>query len=108
MPIEDERVAGEHVEQQDALEHLGEVERDLHRDLRLLAADEGQRQEQSGDQNADRIQPAEERDDDRGETVARRDARLQMPDRTGDLDDAGKSGQRAGDREGRTASAGWN
>src|ERR1044072_3172941 len=28
--IEDERVAGEHVEQQDALEHLGEVERDLH------------------------------------------------------------------------------
>src|SRR5579871_4287847 len=35
--IEDERVAGEHVEQQDALEHLGEVERHLQRDLRRLA-----------------------------------------------------------------------
>src|ERR1700686_4329179 len=56
--VDDQRVAGEHVEQQDALEHLGEVERNLHRDLRALAADESQRQEQPGDQNADRIQPA--------------------------------------------------
>ena len=79
--IEDQRVAGEHVEQQDALEDLGEIERDLHRDLRLLAADEGQRQEQAGEQDADRIEPAEEGDDDRGEAVARRDAGLQMADR---------------------------
>src|SRR3984957_143523 len=42
--VENERVAGEHVEQQDALEHLGEVERHLHRNLGVLAADEGQRQ----------------------------------------------------------------
>ena len=98
--VEDQRVAGEHVEQQDALEHLGEIERHLHRDLRLLAADEGQRQEQAGDQDADRIEPAEERDDDRGEAVARRDAGLQMADRSRDLDDAGEAGERAGDHEG--------
>src|SRR5215470_18080004 len=54
--VDDERVAAEHVEQQDALEHLGQVERDLHRDLRLLAADEGECQEQPRDQNSDRVQ----------------------------------------------------
>ena len=68
--IENERIAGQHVEQQDALEHLGQIERHLERDLRLLAADEGERQEQAGDQNADRIEPAEKRDDDGGEAVA--------------------------------------
>src|ERR1043165_3409789 len=51
--VEDERVAGEHVEQQDALEHLGEIERDFQRDLRALAADEGERQEQRRDEDAD-------------------------------------------------------
>src|SRR3979490_822082 len=44
--VEDERVAGEDVEQQDALEDLGQIERNLHGDLRLLAADERERQEQ--------------------------------------------------------------
>src|SRR5271166_5096436 len=68
--IEDERVAGEHVEQENALEHLGEVERHLHRDLGLLPADESQRQEQAGDENPDRIEPPQEGDDDRGESVA--------------------------------------
>src|SRR5882757_10892509 len=70
--VEDERVTGEHEEQQNALEHLGEVERDLHRDLGLLAADESERQEQAGDEDSDRIETAEKRDDDGGETVARR------------------------------------
>src|SRR5215470_17282604 len=50
--VEDERVAGEHEEQQDALEHLGQVERHLDGDLRLLAADEGERQEQAGEEDA--------------------------------------------------------
>ena len=40
--VENEEIAGEHVEQQDALEDLGDVQRDLHCDLRLLAADKGQ------------------------------------------------------------------
>src|SRR5882757_2024688 len=38
-PVQDQGIAGQHVEQQDALEHLGHVERNLHCDLRLLAAD---------------------------------------------------------------------
>ena len=43
--VEDQEIAGEHVEQQDALEHLGDVQRDLHCDLGLLAADEGECEE---------------------------------------------------------------
>ena len=59
-----------------------------------------------GDQDADRIEPAEERDDDRGEAVAGRDAGLQMPDRTRDLDDAGKARERARDQR-RSAMTSW-
>src|SRR4029077_2056632 len=61
--VDDERIAGEHVEQQDALEHLGEIERHLHRNLRAFAADEGERQKQPGDQNAYRIEPPQKGDD---------------------------------------------
>src|SRR5882672_9894803 len=67
VAVEDQGIAGEHVEQQDALEHLGQIERDLHRYLRAFAADEGQRKKQAGDQDADRIEPSEEGDDDGGE-----------------------------------------
>src|SRR5882672_3164515 len=35
--VENERVAGEHIEQQNALKHLGDVQRDFHCDLGLLA-----------------------------------------------------------------------
>src|SRR5216684_3062882 len=77
--VEDEGIAGEHVEQQEALEHLGQVERHLQRNLGALAANESERQEQAGDHDADRVQPAEERNDDGGEAVARRKPRLQMP-----------------------------
>jgi hypothetical protein len=97
--VENERIAGEHEEQQNALEHLGEIERHLERDLRLLAADEGQRQKQAGDQDADRIEPPQERNDDGGESVAGRNAGLQMADWAGDLDDAGEPGERARHRE---------
>src|ERR1700677_1259271 len=41
--VDDQGVAGEHVEQQNALEYLGEVEGNLHRYLRLFAANERQR-----------------------------------------------------------------
>src|SRR4051812_49927601 len=44
--VEDERVAGEHAKQQDALKHFGEVERHFQRNLRAFPADEGQREEQ--------------------------------------------------------------
>src|ERR1044072_3661228 len=93
--VEDQRVAGEHVEQQDALEHLGEVERHLHHDLRALSANEGQREEKRRDKDADRVQPPEEGDDDPSEAVAGRDVRLQVIDRRRDLDDAGKPRERA-------------
>src|SRR5580700_1373308 len=53
--VEDHGIAGEHVEQQNPLKNLGEVEGHLDGNLRLLAADERQRQEQAGDQDADRI-----------------------------------------------------
>src|SRR3979411_153897 len=98
--VEDERVAGEDVEQQDALEDLGQIERNLHRDLRLLAADERERQEQARDQYPDRIQPAEERKDERGEAIARRTVVMQVTPRPGTLDDAGKPRQRPGYDEG--------
>src|ERR1700712_5081358 len=35
--VQNERVAGEHIEQQQALKYLCYVQRDFHRDLRLLA-----------------------------------------------------------------------
>src|SRR5579864_6053821 len=44
-PVEDQGIAGEHVERQNALQHLGHVQWDLHRNLSLLAADESQREE---------------------------------------------------------------
>src|SRR5580692_1190623 len=44
-PVENKGIAGEHVEQQDALKNLGHVEGYLHCDLGLFAADERKRQE---------------------------------------------------------------
>src|SRR5262245_27703925 len=59
--VEDQGVACEHIEQQDALEHLREIERHLQADLRALAADECEREEQGRNEYPDRVQPAEER-----------------------------------------------
>src|SRR5262244_166989 len=98
--MDDQGIAGEHVEQQHPLKDLGEIERHLQGDLRALAADEGQRKKQAGDQDAERIEPSEKRDDDGREAVARREARLQVPDRAGHLDDAGEACERARQREG--------
>src|ERR1700726_1210996 len=40
-PVENEGVAGEHVEQQNPLKDLGDIQRYLHRNLGLFAANEG-------------------------------------------------------------------
>ena len=48
--IEDERVAGEDEEQQDALEHPGDLVGDAERDLRRLAAEIAERQHQAGNE----------------------------------------------------------
>src|SRR5262245_55735323 len=97
--VDDERIAGQHVEQQDALEHLGEVERHLHRYLRAFAADEGERKKKTGDQDADGIKTPQKGDDDGGEAVARRHARIEMTDRSRHFDDPGEPCKRAGNRE---------
>ena len=83
-----QRVGGEHAEEQDALERLGEIERQLQQDLRALAADEGQRDDERRDQDADRVEPAEERDRDGREAVARRDRGLELADLPRHLGDA--------------------
>src|ERR1700730_5500579 len=46
-PAEDERIGRDDKEQEDALESLGQVERDAIGNLRLLPADECERQEQA-------------------------------------------------------------
>ena len=51
--VADERVGGEDAQQEDALEGLREVEGQLQQDLGALAADEGQRHHERGDQDAD-------------------------------------------------------
>src|SRR5260221_585378 len=45
--VENEGVAGEHVEQQDALKYLRDVQRNFHCDLGLLAANEGKCEEKA-------------------------------------------------------------
>src|SRR5688572_253675 len=97
--VEDQRVAGEHIEQQDALEDLGEIERHLQHDLRALAADISEREEESCDHNADGVQSAEESHDDGGEAIAGRDVGLEVADGRADFDDAGKARQGARDQE---------
>ncbi len=67
--------------------------------LRRLAAEIGQRQHQAGGDDAERIEAAEEGDDDRREAIARRNRRLQMADRARDFGDAGKPRERAREQE---------
>src|SRR5215471_12004663 len=98
--VQDQGIAAEHKEQKNALKNLGQVERHLDGNLRLLAADESERQEKAGNQYADRIQPSEECDDDRREPIAWRNPRLQMADRPRDFDDAGEAGERTRHDEG--------
>src|SRR5882672_3748640 len=74
-----QHVGGEQKEQEHALEHGRRSARQAHGDLRRLAADVGQRQQQPGEQDADGMQPAQEGDDDGGEAVAARQGRHGLP-----------------------------
>src|SRR5580692_4889524 len=98
--IDNHRVASEHVEQQNALKYLGKIERYFHCDFRILAANESKREKQPGDKDADRIQPAKERDNDRRKAVTGRYVRLQIADRPRHFDNSGKARKRAGHSEG--------
>src|ERR1700761_9298842 len=97
--VDGERIASQHVEQQDALEHLGEVERTLHRNWRALTADEGERKKKTGDQDTDGIKTSQKGDDDGCEAVARRHARIEMTDRSRHFDDPRNPCKRTGNRE---------
>src|SRR6516164_9611892 len=90
-PVEDDGIACQHVEQQNALEHFGQVERDAHGNLGLFAADERERQKQPCNEYADRVQSTEECRDDGSEPVARGDIRPQISDRASNFNDTGKA-----------------
>src|ERR1700730_3873062 len=98
--VEDEGIGREHKEQQDALEDLGQVERDPHGNLGLLASDEGERQEQASKQYADRMQASQECDDDRREAVSGRDIWPQISNGASNLDNAGEAGECSCHQEG--------
>src|SRR5215213_2004754 len=93
--VEDEGVAGENEEQENALEDPRYLLRHAQSDLGRLAAHIAQRQYQTGDDHAQGIEPAEKRHDDGGETVARRYARLQLADGARHFADAGEAGEAA-------------
>ena len=95
QPVADEDVGGEQEEQHHRLEDAGRRGRQPERGLRLLAADIGDREDDAGEDDADRMQPAEEGDDDRGEAVAGRELRHHLPEGAGRLEDAGEPGQPA-------------
>src|SRR3546814_4789249 len=73
--VANQEVGGQKEEQQQALEHAGDGLRQADHNLRRLAADVGERHQQAGEDDAERVQAAEEGDDDGGEAVARRDHR---------------------------------
>jgi hypothetical protein len=86
--MQQQEVAAEQVEQQDALEDAGDRVRQAEIDLRRVAAEIGQREQQPGGNGAERVQPPEKGDDDRGEAVARRQRRGQLSQRAGRLQQA--------------------
>src|SRR3546814_11437695 len=55
--------------------------------------------QQAGEDDAERMQAAEEGDDDGGEAVAGRDRRDELPDRPGDLEEAGEAGEPAAQQQ---------
>ncbi len=94
-----QHVAGEDEEQHHRLEDAGRRARHMHRGLRHLPADIGDRQHDARQHDADRMQPAEERDDDRGEAVARGKAEVELARLRRRLQHAGEPRHRAGDQQ---------
>ena len=68
-----ERASRKEEEQQHALKGLNGRRGQAQHELRQLAPDIGQCHQQTGQQDADGVQPAKEGHDDRGEPVAGRD-----------------------------------
>src|SRR5262245_41386487 len=70
-PVENEDVTGKNEEEQNALKHLGDLVGDAERHLRGFSAHIAQRQDQTRDDDTDRIEAAKEGDDDGGEAITR-------------------------------------
>ena len=83
-PVEDQDVRAQEEEQQDALEDIGDGAGQAEIDLGRLAAEIGEGEQQSGEEHADRMQPAEEGDDDGGEAVAGGDLGRELAHGPGD------------------------
>ena len=99
--VSDQNVAGENEEQHHRLEDAGGRARHMHHRLRHLAADIGDGEDQRREKDADRMEAAEERNDDRGEAVAGGEAEVDLPELARGLENAGKPGHAAADQEGR-------
>src|SRR5271165_4198346 len=69
--------------------------------LRHLSADVSHREYEAGEKDADRVQAAEERDDDRGEAIAGREAEIDLTELAHRLENAGETRHAAADHQGR-------
>ena len=71
----------------------------MHDRLRDLAADIGDREHDPGDDGAERMKPAEKRDDDRGEAIARGEAEIELAALRRRFQNAGEPRHSAGDQQ---------
>src|SRR5262245_57260656 len=90
-----QHVGCQHEEQEHALEGGDGGAGQAHADLRHLAADAGQRQQQAGEQNAKRTEPPEKGNDDGGKSITRRQLGHELADGPGGLEQSGQSGSAA-------------
>ena len=104
--VTDQDVARQDEEQHGRLENAGRRLGHVHRGLRHLSADIGDGEDEAREEHADRMQPAEERDDDRGEAVARGKAEVDLAELAHHLENAGEAGHAAADHQGRPDGAG--
>ena len=84
-PIENERVASQHIEQQDALNEPCDLVGDLQRRLHRFATDIGQRQQQPGKNRPYRIQASKKRHDDGHEGIRKVYRNVIRPERVAEL-----------------------
>src|SRR5262245_49813171 len=93
--VVDEHIGGKQKKQEHALEHGGGGTGQAHGDLGRLPANGGERQQQPRKQDADGVEPAQERDDDGREAVARGQRRDELSHRARRLQEARKTGASA-------------
>ncbi len=97
--IQDQRIAGEDEEQEQALNDARDLVGNAHGRLYGFPSDVGQGQHEAGDQNTDWIEPSEKGNDNGGEAISRRNRRQKLVERPGYFHGACKARQTAGKRE---------